>query len=127
MTTDFAAIEAWLRPMDAMPLECDGVSRAISALLIREGIAHTMHMGSMSVDGVGKIGMHFWIELEGGKVCDFRARMWLGQDERVPHGVFTPPMGCGYWSAGVTDGPLDAQLFHILCLVPIDQYPRFLG
>lgn len=127
MTTDFVALEAWLRPMDAAPLECDGLSRAIGALLDREGVPYTMHMGSMAVEGVGKIGMHFWIDLGDGWICDWRARMWLGQDERAPHGIFRPTADMHYWSAGVMTGPLTAELFHILCLKPMSDYPPFQG
>lgn len=125
MTTDFAALEAWLRPLDAVPLECDGVSRAIAALLTRDSIPYAMHMGSMAVDDVGKIGMHFWIDLGDGWICDWRARMWLGQDARVPHGVFQPSANAHYWSGGEMSGVLTPELFHILCLKPMSDYPRF--
>ncbi|HBP6379065.1 TPA: hypothetical protein L6A07_28240 [Pseudomonas aeruginosa] len=35
-----------------------------------------------------EIPIHFWIQLADGRVIDYRARMWLGDDAGVPHGVF---------------------------------------
>jgi hypothetical protein len=125
MTIKFRAIEAWLRPLEDLPLECDALSRAISAILLRESLRHEMHVGSMDVDSIGQIGLHFWVSLEGGWICDFRARMWLGNKELVPHGVFQPNANCRYVSTGNAGAPLSPTLFHILCGQSLDDFPPF--
>ena len=79
-----------------MPLMSDGFSRALSLLLKREGVEHELHIGVLQVEGVGRIDMHCWIQLAGGMICDGSARMWLGVDPRVPHGVFVPDVGHQY-------------------------------
>ena len=33
---------------------------------------------------------HFWIMLHDGRYIDYRARMWLGEAEHIPHGIFKP-------------------------------------
>jgi hypothetical protein len=33
---------------------------------------------------------HFWIDLPDGTRIDYRARMWLGDHDHIPHGVFDP-------------------------------------
>ena len=33
---------------------------------------------------------HFWIALPDGRYIDYRARMWLGEAEHIPHGIFNP-------------------------------------
>ncbi|WP_189691147.1 hypothetical protein [Pseudorhodoferax aquiterrae] len=78
---------SWLSALDSLRLECDGMTRVVSALLLRDGIAHVPMCGTLSVAGVGEIPVHHWIELEDGRLIDLRARMWLGEDPRVPHGV----------------------------------------
>ncbi len=35
----------WLAPLDQLALECDGLTRVVSALLTREGVEHQMHQG----------------------------------------------------------------------------------
>lgn len=64
-----------LQLLDGLPLECDGVTRALSLLLTREGIKHVIHIGALQVEGVGRIGLHWWIVLPGGQIYDARARM----------------------------------------------------
>jgi hypothetical protein len=111
----FKAIEQWLTPLDGAALECDGFSQVASMLLHRESIPHQIVLGSLTVDGVGQIPVHFWITFNDGSICDFRARMWLGSTEAVPHGVFLPN-ACQTYTADsmVKTRPLDESLFHIL-------------
>ncbi|MDD2223676.1 MAG: hypothetical protein PHF42_09580 [Pseudomonas sp.] len=65
----------WLAPLDQLALECDGLTRVVSALLTREGVEHQMHQGALETPE-GRIGVHCWIRLPDGAICDFRARMW---------------------------------------------------
>lgn len=119
----------WLAPVDQMQVECDGASRVISMLLQREGIDHVIETGSLNVPGVGRIPYHWWIRLgesEGAALIDYRARMWLGSDPRVPHGVFMPA-DTGARFKAVTSGPADGTaarlIFLILAGVSLERYP----
>lgn len=89
-------IQAWLDPLDSLPVECDGMTRVITALLTDNGIAHEV-MGGHLTDvsplrdkdarlGSLKAYVHWWIELPSGHLIDYRARMWMG--ESAQHGVF---------------------------------------
>lgn len=66
------------------------MTRVVSALLVRDGIAHTTMLGSLDVPPVGRISLHHWIELGDGRRIDLRARMWLGDNPCVPHGIVLP-------------------------------------
>ncbi|WP_306555202.1 hypothetical protein [Acidovorax sp.] len=124
MTPEHRFAAESLRLLDPLPLECDGLARALSMLLARDGIEHQVHIGALSVAGVGRIPHHWWIELEGGEICDARARMWLGADERVPHGVFEAQAWQGYASKRAMRPTLSPVLFGILTGGPTQGYPR---
>lgn len=85
-----AIVEAMVEILDPLPLECDGMTRCASMILSTFGIAHEVFAGSLQVTGVGTIGCHMYLALPSGEHFDLRARMWLGEDLRVPHGVFFP-------------------------------------
>lgn len=85
-------LEAWLYQFDPLPLECDGLSRVISALLTKSGVDHKLVLGFLhgaAIEGEAtpRRILHWWIEI-GEQVVDFRARMWMG--DRAPHGLFHP-------------------------------------
>ncbi|PZP98339.1 MAG: hypothetical protein DI587_14940 [Variovorax paradoxus] len=84
----------WLASLDVLRLECDGMTRVISALLQRDGIAHRPMAGRLDVEAAGRIEPHYWIELDDGRRIDLRARMWLGDKPGVPHG-FVPADAAG--------------------------------
>lgn len=80
-----------LKSLDDVSLECDGLTRVISLILLKSGISHHIITGTVEkTDGSARIQPHLWIVLENGKYIDFRARMWLGNDESIPHGHFHP-------------------------------------
>lgn len=92
MTADTLALKEllseWLAPLDSAMVECDGMSRAVSILLREVGIAHSVVGGKLLVDG-DCIRPHFWVELDEHDLrIDYRARLWLRGNERVPHGIF---------------------------------------
>lgn len=117
------SLAAWLASLDQAPVECDGFARLASILLTREGLEHEVHVGRLSLAGAGAIDPHFWISLPGGLICDYRARMWLG--DQAPHGVFRPEPAHGYASRGVTSFPEDAELiFWVLGGQELYNYPR---
>jgi hypothetical protein len=68
---------------DALPLECDGLTRVLAHVLTRENIDHKVFVGSFEFQG-RSVPIHFWIEI-GKYRIDYRLRMWLGQI--APHGV----------------------------------------
>lgn len=72
------------------PVECDGFTRLAHTALLREGISHEVRVGSLSENGEPDNGipLHYWIVLGDGRIVDYKARLWLGEDSRVPHGVF---------------------------------------
>ena len=49
-----------LQSLDGLALECDGLSRSLSMLLQRDDIEHTVCVGELVVDGVGRIALHWW-------------------------------------------------------------------
>lgn len=124
MSPNLTSLHSWLRQFDRLPLECDGLSRVISTLLHREGIDHQLMAGSLTIVGVGRIGLHWWIELPEGAVVDFRARMWLGDDEAVPHGLFERTSAMTY-DGSLVRARLDPMVFFILTGTQLDQVGAF--
>ncbi len=74
------------------------MTRCISTVLSKHCIAHIVHQGRVTIEGLGEIPTHFWIELQSKELVDLRAQMWLGRIEDVPHGVFIPKPGTIYQS-----------------------------
>ena len=78
-------------PYDAYRLECDGMTNVLHYFLNEAKIAHQTYTGRLVDAESGGDIVHFWIETdaqEGHTTIDYRARMWIGNEERVPHGVF---------------------------------------
>ena len=81
-----------LDELDEANAECDGVTRLVST-----------------------VDRHFWVEC-GALRIDYRARMWLGDDDCVPHGVHSPdqyPL-IAYAGKPVYMEPLSDPLFSII-------------
>ena len=119
---DREALRAWLEPLDALPLECDGMSRVVSALLTRDSICHLVCTGRLEIDGVGVIPRHWWIELGDGVICDWRARMWLGEGASVPHGFFEPRDGVRYVALDRFVLEYSPLVFEVLAGRPLEEY-----
>lgn len=84
-------IEELTKPYDNMPGDCGDVTRALHTVLVGAGVKHRVMLGYLLDQHSGEqFAPHMWIELEDGRVVDYRARMWLGSKEYVPHGVFAP-------------------------------------
>ena len=120
-------LQQWTPTLDALRQECDGMSRCVSTLLTREAIPHTIHVGHVQAHTTGgRISTHLWIELEQGVLFDLRARMWLGNDPSIPHGVFRPTGAVEYISKGVipSDGfRYSTGLFEVLAEAPLGAFP----
>lgn len=120
---DLKTLNEWLKPLDQAPLECDGMSRAVSTLLRRENIPHRILAGQLAVETVGDIPLHFWVEFPDGAVCDFRARMWLGVEGDIPHGVFYPAIAQQYHATGsLEEDGLSPMMFEILTGLSLSAY-----
>lgn len=117
-------LQQWLAPLERLPLECDGMTQVVSTLLAREGIAHRAVVGSLAVAGVGTIALHWWIELADGWLCDLRARCWLGDDARVPHGVFEPGTAALYTPRQTCDAVVSPVVFWVLAGAPLEAFGR---
>ncbi len=114
-----------LHALDALPLECDGLTRAISTLMQRDDVEHCIHVGRVQIEGVGTIPYHWWITLPDGRLCDLRARMWLGNDEHVPHGIFAPQEHQQYQIHNEVEPAsirLAPSLFYVLTSKPLDAF-----
>jgi hypothetical protein len=67
-------------------LECDGLSKVISGILTLAGVKHLIEVGTLLTPR-GEI-PHHWIRIDDDFIIDYRARMWLGNGDEVPHGIF---------------------------------------
>ncbi len=84
-------IEALTKPYDSMSGGCGAVTRVLHTALTLAGVKHRVMLGYMLDQRSGEqFAPHMWLELGDGRVVDYRARMWLGNKEDVPHGVFAP-------------------------------------
>lgn len=120
----------WLALLDPLPLECDGLSRVLSMLLTRDGVSHRVCAGVLTVRGHGTIPVHWWITLSDGRICDLRARMWIGCGDAVPHGVFVP-QPCHIYNAEQVSAPegvaVSLLVFAVLAGRPLDAFPPWPG
>ncbi|EOV0986130.1 hypothetical protein ACW6AV_003622 [Edwardsiella piscicida] len=91
MTEWHQELEAVLMTLDDCQIECDGMTRVISYLLNKAEIRHSCMYGFVQNEQTKDIVTpHFWIILEDGWLVDLRLRMWLGDNDTIPHGVFHP-------------------------------------
>lgn len=107
-------LKALLDDLDSASVECDGMCRLVATRLSKAGISYQAKGGCLAVAGQG-ISPHFWIEA-GPYLIDYRARMWLGAFDAVPHGVFLAAdfPQAQYHGVDYSIGPMDDWLFEIL-------------
>ena len=91
-------------------MECDGTSRAISTCLTALEIPHETAVGFLRLADGRQCRPHYWVRLPDGHILDIRARMWLGADSLVPHGIFMPAKGVEY----VQDAQDHMTFSHVL-------------
>ena len=82
-------IKDLLDPYDSSQTECDGMTRICHTILTQHYVEHQPMMGTLTFNKQ-HIKPHFWIDLPSGNRIDYRARMWLNNSAKVPHGVFHP-------------------------------------
>lgn len=86
---DMAAIARLLAEYVDAPVECDGFARLAHTALAEAEIEHSVLEGVvLAGDGSVALPIHYWIELRCGTLIDYRARLWLGESDAVPHGIF---------------------------------------
>jgi hypothetical protein len=115
-------IDAELAKFDGLLLECDGMSRVLSFSLSQMGVRHVVKQGQLLVDGQKVVPIHQWIELSDGRLVDYRARMWAGKNDEIPHGVFSPAdFKRVQYSGFAFDPNVDEKLFKLLTtpIVPV--------
>lgn len=66
-------------------LECDGFTRLAFTFLSRNGIKAEPYVGVLTVES-HCIPLHYWLCC-GSFLIDYKARMWLGDGDSVPHGI----------------------------------------
>jgi len=100
------------KPYDRASLECDGLTRVLHTVLEHNGINHKVMQGG--VETLGEyFEPHWWIEIGGGKVVDYRLKMWFGS--KAAHGVFSPKSeGVEYDGRRVSMKVLEPWLFDAL-------------
>lgn len=82
-------LELDLLELDDCGIECNGMTWAISHLLSKAEIPHECMFGYVLSEHTGEaVTPHYWIQLEEGWIIDYRLRMWLGDTDDIPHGVF---------------------------------------
>lgn len=86
---DREALEKLTEVVDTLPVECDGATRIVHVLLKRAGVPHDVYMGIVETWEDEYIPLHWWIKVNE-FIIDYRARMWLSDNDEVPHGVFNP-------------------------------------
>lgn len=98
-------------------LECDGLTRVASYILTSERIEHRTMAGSLyQPDSKQVVEPHFWIEIDD-CILDFRARMWLGEADTVPNGLFDPESYPSIYMGDEMDMTINDSLFSILMSV----------
>lgn len=82
-------LEIDLMGLDDCQVECNGMSWAVSYLLDQSGIKHECMLGYVKSEHTGEaVTPHYWVALPGGWIIDLRLRLWLGDTDDVPHGLF---------------------------------------
>lgn len=84
---DHDVIKDIIQPYTSLPLECDGMTKVIHYLLVKNNIPHMVVFGSVRFND-RNLSPHFWITLQDGFVIDYRLRMWLGLN--APQGILKP-------------------------------------
>lgn len=82
-------MEAALLALDDCNIECEAMTQIISHILCRSEVPHQCFYGyAKERKGETTVVPHYWIQLEDGWIVDLRLRMWLGDTDDVPHGIF---------------------------------------
>ncbi len=92
-------------------LECDGAVRVLHYALNKNNVPHYVFQGTVELDDK-KIPLHYWIGLYDGRIVDFKAKMWLGDD--APNGIFFADKSAAKYDGMVVDLPVSEFVYLIL-------------
>ncbi len=117
-------LECALLALDDAPVECDGMTYALSLLLTDAGIPHKACCGYVrDCRRNAVVSPHCWIALDSGDILDLRLRMWLGDNDEIPHGVV--PVHDQAWleyrGHRINGSPLSRSILSIMTDGRIDQ------
>ncbi len=115
-TVTLEGLRALLDPLDAAPVECDGMARLVVTRLVEAGIEHRAFLGWLAL-GERVVQPHFWVEVGPWRI-DYRAAMWLGGGPDVPHGIVPLDGPCQYVGRPIVLAPLPPALFELLSQPP---------
>lgn len=114
-------LAALLDALDEANCECDGLTRLVTTALHWNEIPQSVFKGAVRRKRPGDapdlvVAPHYWVVV-GDLVMDYRAQMWLGTDESVPHGVFAVNAHPLVEYAGEEVGmmALPVSLFRFVC------------
>lgn len=113
--SDLTTLQNLMASIAEAPVECDGFTRLAATLLYKNGIPYKAFAGTLEVDGQC-VPLHYWIVVDD-LIIDFRAQMWLGCGENVPHGVMqASDLAALYKGEEIEVAPLNDTLFSILMM-----------
>jgi hypothetical protein len=92
-------------------LECDGAARVLHYSLDKNAIPHYVFFGKVTF-GSETIPAHFWIVLADGRIVDFKAKMWLG--DNAPNGIFSPDETSAIYSGRVVELSVSDFMYSVL-------------
>lgn len=108
------ALEDLIKHLECAPVECDGMARLVATVLTQHQIAYQGMAGAITPKGCDYTIPHFWVQV-GDLVIDYRAQMWLGNGEGIPHGVIKLADFAEFYQGEPFElSPLSATLFEIM-------------
>lgn len=93
--SDPTELEVALLPLADINAECFELSWVLHEELTRTGYLVTGHSGYVKAAAGDVVAPHFWLSVDG-YIVDFRLRMWLGDEDFVPHGIFKASDAAGF-------------------------------
>lgn len=85
-----AEAEICLYALEAIKTDCTAMTMLVHTMFTHAGVPHQAMRGyARHRTSRYSVVPHYWIELEQGRfVVDLRLRMWLGDTDDIPHGIF---------------------------------------
>jgi hypothetical protein len=109
-------LESLVKHLEFAPVECDGMARLVATVLVQHNIQYQGMVGSIVPKGFDFSIPHFWVQV-GDLIIDYRAQIWLGNNDDVPHGVvFADKFEDIYSGKPCLIEPLPAALFRIMTI-----------
>lgn len=109
-------LEVALLPLEDCPVDCEGMTQVISFLLKAADIPHQVLSG-YAQDRLTQAFVipHWWIRLPCDRVIDLRLRMWLGNRDRIPHGIFrNDGLKIAYHGEPMFESTIDLEMVLLL-------------